>query len=271
MFFSPRKRNRRSSFGIEQLEVRIVPTVSVIQDGGQLTITGDSSGAKSNDNVTITGTDPSKVDVTHDGTTESFTDVTDITVNTKKGKDTVTVVDLDIEGDLSVNTGSGQDVVDFIGGEGTIGGDLSVSTGTASDKVTLDTIIVGGITNVKLGDHKDTLIVSGSTFEGDLSINTGSGQDTVSISDSHIGNSEAGGDLSVSTGTASDKVTLDTIIVGGITNVKLGDHKDSLIVSGSTFDGKFTADGGNHSDTFDDGGDNTFTGGKVIKHFQKLV
>lgn len=200
MFFSPRKRNRRSSFGIEQLEVRIVPTVSVIQDGGQLTITGDSSGAKSNDNVTITGTDPSKVDVTHDGTTESFTDVTDITVNTKKGKDTVTVVDLDIEGDLSVNTGSGQDVVDFIGGEGTIGGDLSVSTGTASDKV-----------------------------------------------------------------------TLDTIIVGGITNVKLGDHKDSLIVSGSTFDGKFTADGGNHSDTFDDGGDNTFTGGKVIKHFQKLV
>ena len=198
MFFRPRKRTRRSSLGIEQLEVRIVPTVTVHQTAGHLFITGD----KAKDTVTVTGTDPGEVDVTHDGDTTSFTDVDDITISTGRGDDTVTVVDLDITGNLAISTGTGQDIVAVndsdVDAERKIGGDLSVRTGLASDEVSLDTITVGGNTHVSLSDGKDTLTVSNCTFEGD-----------------------------------------------------------------------FSADGGNDRDTFVDGGGNDFMGDKVIKHLQR--
>lgn len=205
MFFSPRKRSRRSSVGIEQLEVRIVPTITVHQTGTHLFIDGDSNGVKANDNVTISMTadgGQGDIDVAHDGQTEPFTGVDDITVSTGKGKDTVTVDGIDIMGTLIINTGTGQD--------------------------------------------------------------------TVTVKNTSMDVRRIGGDLVVDTGTASDKVTLDNIDVTGKTNVKLGDHKDKLTVRNSTFDGDFFADGGNHSDKYVDDGGNTFTGSKVIKHFQHV-
>lgn len=151
--------------------------------------------------------------------------------------------------------------------------DLPITTYGGADRIYLDNTIFHHdlvITTDRGVDHID--IVNGSEFKGDLTIDTGVHRDFVSfdgIDNQHV--VRILGDLDVTTSTHNDvadfshvRVEGDVTLFGGYgwdrfiwnESMCLGDWStnlfngnDNLAVTDSRFNGRFFADGGNHTDT----------------------
>ncbi|HVK10346.1 MAG TPA: hypothetical protein VM597_16385 [Gemmataceae bacterium] len=95
---------------------------------------------------------------------------------------------LNVYGSLSVKAGSGADAVTIR--KGYVGWNLSVNGGAGNDAVTLDDLAVAGLTTFDLGAGNDTLAVETTaaatgvtSFGSTVTVKAGDGDDTVNLSD----------------------------------------------------------------------------------------
>lgn len=173
MFFRSRKRNRRSQFGIEQLECRNLPTVTLNLVGHHLFIKADNSGEV----VDIEGTGKGKVDVTENGDTHSYTGVKVITARFGSGDDELNVTDLDIARNLIVRMGRGDDFLKLDNVD--IGGRTALTLGAGTDTVEIIDSQFSKRASILLQGGDDELIIDGNDFNRRAVANGGSGTDTL--------------------------------------------------------------------------------------------
>jgi hypothetical protein len=136
-----------------------------------------------------------------------------------------------VKGNLTVNAGSGDNIVLIGSGGGSLGPviekNLSISTQGGLDLVTLNEAAVGGTTSIKTGAGADILAIRGpSRFSGATTIDLGAGDDALAI--------------------ASDPATnAGQVSFDGTVNAKLGAGNDTLLL------GLANSSGGNANTSVD--------------------
>ncbi|MEZ6055716.1 MAG: LEPR-XLL domain-containing protein [Planctomycetaceae bacterium] len=156
---------------VEQLESRILLSATAKLRNGTLTIRGDSS----DDAILVNGQGfgVGEVEVFHDsdgdGTVDvslgEFSGVTNIKIVSRGGNDAIGVADLNITGNLTINTGGGDDCVFLQGG----------LQGSPAE--------VGGTVNIKTGGGNDYLRIESYNIAGNLTVATGAGDEIVHLQD----------------------------------------------------------------------------------------
>jgi hypothetical protein len=246
-------------FGLERLEDRTLLAVSVVQNGAKLTITGDDD-----DNAVLledNGAGGIHLRVDEDigsGDLEIDADyygVESIKIVLKGGDDEVFVRGITIEQGITIDTGTGDDLVVFTHGDyfNEIDGNVSITTGDGDDEVAF----------------------AGVEVTGNLTINTGNGEDDVRIGDNSdfysdyyatdgevYGYVEIRGNTLINTGNHDDYVEIqpnggyDDVQFRGNLTIKTGAGDDEIdFGSNNDYDlqvhGNFLADLGAGDDLFD--------------------
>jgi hypothetical protein len=216
----------RVALRLEPLNDRVVPSVTVVQDGGTMTIKGD---AHANSIEIHDGGTPAGLTVTVDGVDQGLSglEVTKVVVRTGGGADTVSYT---LEGDYAATA---RTVEVWLGnGDDTFTADLGHAVGADSSL----TLLVRG------GNGKDNLSVTGTggSVAGTLDVQLygQNGMDVISFN--YAGDVSGGLKVNVDGGNAKDDLSV---------------HYAGL-VDGSL---ELTAKGGNGVDTF--AGDLSVTGG----------
>lgn len=239
----------------------------VHQTRSTLTILGDGFG----DSISIIGAEnePGTVGVYVNDVPWVYEGVQNILVDLMDGDNFLGLNRVEIDGDLVVSCGDGEDVI-HIGGYGygpnRIHGDLHISTGDGADQVryeqssvdglfTIDT--AGGDDDILFGHHLiEGLMAYAGTLTGALSINTGAGNDDIAFLGTELGTTEiitGNGDdtvglwlghaswtiqgneltgLSVETGAGDDLVALLDNDSYGDLFINLGNNADFLLLGG---------------------------------------
>jgi hypothetical protein len=197
--------------------------VSTTVSGGALLVTGDDSADRirigsASDGVTVAGEDGTLVD----GTTEvTIPGVQDLKVTLKRGRDHVTIEDLQLANGLDVHSGNG------------------------NDRVVLDAVRAGW-TRIVTGLGFDGVRVIRFSRLGNLRVDTGGHSDVVSLDEVSVRH-----DLDVTTRGGDDYVEMVDTDVGDDVDVDLGDDDDDVVLADVTVDDDMHLDG-------DDGGDEAF-------------
>lgn len=222
-------------YAVEQLERRLLLTATANQSGQTLRITG-SEGA---DVIDIRGEGVAgQVGVDLDGNgifeaDEIFSNVSNIFVDTKGGDDSVTVVALELGGNLVIRTGEGNDQVNI--GEGVvIGGKLTIRTDDGNDGVQIrqDVNVRGTVSISTDNGDDDVSVFDGVRFGRRTKISTGDGNDDVSVFD----DVDLGGSFGLKTGDGDDTFFFfDGANVQRATKILLGDGNDSFNVGSDFF------------------------------------
>ncbi|MEM8679181.1 MAG: hypothetical protein AAGF97_07515 [Planctomycetota bacterium] len=265
-------------FSLETLEERrmLAGNVDVMVRGDNVTLRGDNDANE----LTITETGGMYIISGDNGTTlsgdlEPISSINNLRLIMRDGADIINInTDVDVGGNLNVNTGRGEDMIKGTG-KVTVGGNLAANLGTEND--TLDSTIkvgrnarvvggrgedtitlkvdeVGGSLNVSGGADNDTIMVTGDAagmkkVVRNVSINTSSGNDTAYLTDLTIdGNSR------FSTGSGIDIGHIDEVAANGNVRVATGTGTDTLNVGMASAAGALKLDG--RSFNVNMGGDN---------------
>lgn len=192
-----------------------------------------------------------------------------VSINTGNHSDLIAVVELQAAGNVTVNSGNAgagsSDQVLIT--DSNMDKNLSVKTGNGDDKVGIgDSVEIDAALADLLAEYEweDLGIVAEAVAVwGKLTVGTGSGFDLLSI-----GLCEIAGSASVDMGAGDDGCEILDTIVGAGASVKMGAGEDGLAIGDSQVTGKATLDGGAGSfDGLEDLGGNTFTQPPVIKGF----
>lgn len=154
---------------LERLEDRVVlagnVTATLVDD--TLTIVGDQLGneisiTQSGTDVVISGLPGTTVS---GAATIPALDILNVLIQLNSGNDNVEVIDLDLSGNLSINTANGSDVVTITEGSLILGGDLSIRTGNGNDTVSLAGTIEASNLTIETGNGDDNVtILTGESF-----------------------------------------------------------------------------------------------------------
>jgi hypothetical protein len=192
---------------VEGLESRWTPAdLTAVVSNGVLSITAVAADAVEGLTV-LSGAAPGTVDVAPDmGTTVNgqpatahFPGVKSVRVSLRGGDDRVGVEELEIPGNLSIQSGNGANFVDIY--RSRIAGNVTVTSGknatTADDKVFIESYVWIG---------------------GKATINRAGGSGKVNV----FNQVEIGGGLAITGGSGTDEVTLDDIRLTGMARFNLG-------------------------------------------------
>jgi hypothetical protein len=202
--------------------------VSTTVSGTTLLVTGNDSAdliriGSASDGVTVAGEDGTLVD----GTTQvTIPGVQDLKVTLKRGRDHVTIEDLQLDNGLEVHSGSG------------------------NDRVALNAVHAGW-TRIVTGLGFDRVKVIGFSRLGNLRVDTGGHGDVVRLDEVWVRS-----DLDVTTRGGDDYVEMVDTYVGDDVDVDLGDDDDDVVLADVTVDDDMHLDG-------DDGEDDAFFYGDV--------
>ncbi len=244
--------NELTIFGLERLEDRLLLAVNITQNGGNLIITGDG-----NDEIIHLTDDGGgvRVRVDEDGggvdIDETYFGVVNITINTNGGEDYVAASDLNLDGNLTINTGADDDVA-YLGYEADafgsgyygyvdIGGKVTIITGDGYDDVTIDATDVGKDLSINSGDQDDTVILFadlGNTYVGgQTSIDSSAGDDIVALAAYNGYDLELHSNLTINTADGEDIVAIGDedgdVSVGGHTSISTGAADDIIVIYGN--------------------------------------
>lgn len=246
--------NDLTIFGLEKLEDRLLLAVNVTQNGSTLNIVGDENYETievHNDGGGI------RVIVDYDGDevvddTLYYYGVRNINIRTKGGNDYIYISDLDLDGNLSIDTGSGNDEVQidltssYFGsyyGDVSIGGNVSIKTGDGTDVAWFAEGSIGKNLTINSGaDYDEVYLFSGFygaydlTVNGSTKITTGDGDDHVYIT-AYNGTDVDLQALTISTGDGEDYVRFytevdDSDVDVGNTKIDTGDGDDEVYIFG---------------------------------------
>jgi hypothetical protein len=245
---------------IKGFESKNIETLEALSATGNVTVNGNvkMEGVKAltMTNVTVNG----KTEVEGTDGDDTLT-VLDSTLNGKvdmdggDGDDTLTIEHTLVNGNLDMDGGDGDNTLllqceytDGETGDGSsdqcrVNGKLEMEGGDGDNSITIEDYTVTGKTEIGGGSGVDTVRISGSTFNSKTEVETGAGNDKVTVTDS----------------------TFTTVAID------LGKGDDTLIVTDTKVTTKTVLDGGPGTDTFTDGGGNTFLGVKKVKNFEVLL
>jgi hypothetical protein len=263
------KQKRRVRIAVEQLEQRWVPaTVRFVS--GYLLISPSSG--ESAMNLTVKQATVNSFTVT-DGASGlgTYSGVANILITGANGADTVTVNlnGLAYAGNLTANTGDGNDTVNITGG-GAILGNVGLNTGFGNDSVALAAtgaagIHFGGTVQVTDLTGANTLTVgngAASSFGGDLSA---TGYNTVTLGNG-TGAIAFGGNVTVNDGSVSlgAKITVSNgVTVNKALNITTGPGADTISLGNDTVTGNTQINTGSGNDTVTDTGAAPLFGGNL--------
>jgi hypothetical protein len=87
-----------------------------------------------------------------------------------------------------------------------------------------------------------------------------------------VNDGEVWGDIRIVHGNGGSRTRFCNATIGGQSKIKIGAGDGLVLVENSTFDRKFKADGCRGTDTFIDGGGNTFSSGSPkLKKFEIVL
>ena len=158
---------------------------------------------------------------------------------------------VDTPDDLEIYAGSGDDDVRVIG-DTNVTDDLEVFGGSGNDALRIYSPDVEDDLEIHSGGGDDWVTIYGARVGDDLIVRTGAGRDTVDV-----GFSDEFGDR-----------ILGAVTVAEDTLIDLGFDDDALELLGSTFRGRFFADGGWGTDTLIQSR-NTFARSPVFVRFER--
>lgn len=237
---------------------------------GSLRLTGDGAG---NAVRVAPGPDPDSIELEGlSGTTINSlvtTVITGITRNVKgdlgAGDDEVYVEDLEVAHDLEIVTGPGVDVVDLTDVQ--VGDDTRITTGPDIDSVVLSTDVFGGRLILQTDAGDDVVGLDLVTVVDRAKLATGQGNDTLTIS----GSSEFLDSVSVQTIAGNDSVTVDEASFNAPVTFTLADDTDAATISNSVFADRVEVNGGPGSDSYTNGGGNSFSVGVALKKIETIL
>ncbi len=221
---------------IECLESKIAPagTVTAVFAGGVLTLTG---GIEDNaititetapDRFTIAGTAGTLIQFGADPAAASVSiieAVLSIKTDLKEGNDSVTLVNVDLTKDLTVNQGLGNNTTLF--NNLSLGGNVTVQGGSGSDTVTISTrFLVGGKATFTLGDGTNSVQVNAITLavHGAFAYTGGNAADTLAMTGASLFSL---GSLTVNAGSGAGTISLlagDDLQINGAVAITTADH-----------------------------------------------
>ena len=265
----------------EALESRVLLSGSVVASvsGGNLDIQGDNaanaivldqSGLNA-DQVRITGAGGTAINSQADAVILSGV-TRGIAIRMGGGADSVTMNDMSLAGDVSVNDKGNADIltlnsVDVAGtlkiqnntntlADTTVGKDLMILPGSAGQNLSLLSVEVARNTKFLGGNGADTLTIDDSIFHRAVQLRTGQGTDIIQIEG------------------AGDPLGPPTLFEGQV-SIMLSGGDDTLQVgvagqtgSRSVFDDKARFDGGNAHDILLNFDGNTYTGALRLTNFE---
>lgn len=156
------------------------------------------------------------------------------------GGEHVAVADVNVTGNLSVNTGSGKDEI-LIGAAHTPATDNNPLLNLVFGPVT-----VGGNLRVSSGAGDDTVLLVAVAVTGDTKLDTGAGNDDVGVLDS----STFMGDFTIEAGRGNDSIVLSTDSFMGAVAIHGGAGTDTIGLGDSLFQSSVTIYGGPGNDTY---------------------
>jgi len=260
-------RNIRTPLRLESLEPRTLlagDVVAFLDRSGNLIVIGDGA-ANGIDldrfgGFTVAGIDaggaPTRVNGEPNGTaTFTVTGEGDIRLYLGGGDDLLQVGtrsdSVDAPDDLEVYAGPGADRV-VTTGDTNVGDDLEIWGGSGNDRIGIYSPDVVDDLEVHSDGGDDAVTFYSARVGDDLIVRTGTGRDTVDV-----GFSDEQGERIVEPVTVAEDTLID-----------LGPDDDALEVLGSTFRGRFFADGGWGTDTLIQSG-NTFARGPLFVRFER--
>lgn len=182
-----------------------------------------------------------------------------------RGEDSVDFVPSDagstvkVRGNVVVHTGTGNDG-DTVGLVGDIQGDVSVTTGGGQDTVSMSSFVSWVSTDG--GNPVPTVDSAGPSAIGrDLTINTGGGRDLISI-----GTSTVGRNVWLGAGTGHDSVRIDGMQVRRNLSIHLGTGNDSLDIANLRAFAAFFYGGSGTNSLFTDTA--TRAASRTLRYFQ---
>jgi large repetitive protein len=160
--------------------------------------------------------------------------------NCVSGGEHVAVADVDVTGNLSIQTGSGSDEI-LIGAAHTPATDSNPLINLVFGPVS-----VGGNLKVKSGAGNDTVLLVEVTVTGNTDLDSGTGNDNIGVLDS----SSFTGDFAVHAGRGNDSIVLSTDSFTSSVTIYGGKGIDIVGLADSLFEGSVTINGGAGNDTF---------------------
>jgi hypothetical protein len=170
-------------------------------------------------------------------------------------------------GDVSINTGIGNDIATIknarIGEAGQTTANVSINTGAGTDDVrvfsNIDTTLITGTLDVQtfssLGESDADAVLIGSVgVQRDLHVRTGGGNDSITMTNVGVSHS-----LDFDAGAGADSASLDGVSATDALFAKLGDG-DDLLSTSNLFSNNLTLDGGGGFDRLTKKSDPFFTG-----------
>jgi hypothetical protein len=247
LFGSNPRRPRSIRPAVEALEERCVPTTTVNNANGVLTITGD--GGNNAIVVSETATAGTYTVKANDlAGTVTAAGVTSIVVSTGAGNDLVNFVGNAADGTALTGTLSvtGDDTLTVgIHSNFNVTGAVTVSdTGSGRLRVAVagPGTTLGGAT-VTGGSGNDSFsIQNGATVNGNLSLDLGDGDNTVNVGAANVGATTITGTLGVVGGAGNDVVAVSSASTGA-EMFDLGSGNDTVTVLNTTVSGNFSAVG----------------------------
>jgi hypothetical protein len=176
------------------------------------------------------------------------------TGGTSKGEH-VAVADVDVTGNLSITTGSGNDeilvgaahtpatdsnpLINLVFGPVFVGGNLKVNSGAGNDTVLLVEVSVTGNTVLDSGSGNDDIgVLDSSSFTGDFTIHAGRGNDSIVLStDSFFSNVTINGGAGIDIVGLADSYFQQTVTING------GPGNDTFLQTQVPFANDFVAGG----------------------------
>jgi hypothetical protein len=224
--------------------------------GDKLTITGDDApngvqvSGVGQDAFIVVGLDATLVNGALSATVSG---VKQLVIDVKGGADRVELIDVVLDGTLTVTLGGGSDV--FVMQGGRVGKKAEITGGQDGDDIRIrQGARFGGQLLVNGGKKVDTVVVTDASIAGDSEIQGGAGNDDVTVQFTTL---EGGANLIVGGGDGADRTTLLDDNFSDV-QVFMGNGNDRLTVEGCRFDRTLKAEGNGGHDELDLEGDNTF-------------
>jgi hypothetical protein len=191
------------------------------------------------------------------------------------------VVNTTVEGDVTMNLGSGSGSTAVFGGSTSAVNPTArsvtiIGTGNSEGAVVSNGTVQKNLNVALMGGGNDTVTLDSLTVGATTNITTGSGADTVSIDDSGSQGSSFGGAFTLNTGAGNDTVAINSGTGTGLTkffsavSANLGAGNDSLTLATSgkvDFFGAATFDGGTGTNTANVNHANIPVNQPTLKHF----
>ncbi len=213
--------------------------VKATQKGGTLVLVGDADpnalSIAQAGVVTVTPT----VGTLNGGGPQDFTGVNSISIKLGGGADAVSLLEVLLAGQLSIDGGDGDSDIDL--NQCAIDKNLSIRNRSGNDDIRIEDTTVGGKVKIDNGDGgSQTDIVDDSLFQRDLQVKNRDGNDSVFLTDS-----EVGGKVKIQNGEGPGRFQIQAGgTIGKAFAYKGGGGDDTVGFDGGEISGKIQIDAG---------------------------